>query len=358
MNTREQIPALITYLSPFRIVENDGVTWTCTLKEVNSGTYDGGKLATLVGSIDVGLTPPLCLHVGLDGALVLPVTDTLLPAERAADYFNRFLAQICLGGIYSHAVMPEDIESCDVLDGRIAWYFNPGKSFRSLLHGGLKYKTAGSIMSIVVLEPQKIHFSDLVEAHFKGHSILSRASSLTPEFLIRGVTGLKGRSWNYALAELWVCVEQMTTILWKRSLETKAGIGGRPRKDLLGNHQSWTTSVRQEVLFQRGLLDEATYARLMGARKARNGLSHDGVPATEEQAVAALESTIRLLGILSHDNPEALMDVLPQLRSRPYEARTPTAEVLQHAENWRPIGGLANTSLHQPCSSTSPKPPA
>jgi hypothetical protein len=77
MQKENEIPALMTYLSPLRIIESSEVTWSCTLDQVNARTYDSGKLATLVGSIDIGLDPPFCLHVGLDGSSAASANQTL-----------------------------------------------------------------------------------------------------------------------------------------------------------------------------------------------------------------------------------------------------------------------------------------
>jgi hypothetical protein len=215
------------------------------------------------------------------------------------------------------------------------------------MHGALKYRSAGAMSSIVLLDPPRVQFSDVVEAHFKGYSILSRAADLAPEFLIRGVSAFRRRSWSEAVAELWICIEQLTTSLWESSLPSDDATFAA-RKDILKNNQMWTASVRQEVLFQRSLLDVETYSHLFSARQARNALSHRGKTLSEENAVNALIGMVRLLGVVTYNNPDALTELITAFRATPYVYRQPKKEFFDRAAKWRPVGALANRTLPFP----------
>jgi hypothetical protein len=340
-------PALIAYLQPFRIIENNELKWECTVEQVNDGSYDSGKLARIVGSIDVGLPKPYCLHVGLDGALILPRIDQLDPYERAADFLNGFLAALTIGGALCGAVGPDDIELCHVIDNKVAWYFGPGQTFSSLLHGGFKYKSAGHIMPIMLVNPSKIDFGEIVEAHAKGQNIVSRASIVSPEFVTRGLSAFRARTWGACVAELWVVVEQLTTVLWKRALEKIPNPSISRRQEMLDDHRTWTTAVRHEVLFQQQELDALTYENLFAARKARNDLSHKGIRVARDRAAACVRGVLRLLSLASFPgSPSSLDELVSLIIDTPTDDRLSEGRSRTSSAEWAPVGAVANSHLY------------
>ena len=67
---RRRVGCLITYLSPFRIVETDKfAAWSATIEQVNTRTWDYQALHEMIGGIDVGLPSPFHMVIARDGAL-------------------------------------------------------------------------------------------------------------------------------------------------------------------------------------------------------------------------------------------------------------------------------------------------
>jgi hypothetical protein len=109
---------------------------------------------------------------------------------------------------------------------------------------------------------------------------------------------------------LWISVEQVTAALWERDFVANdsrnlVGLADR-RKSLSNDSRTWSTAVRQELLFQAGVLTPEVYSAFYQARKARNKLVHSGgvphadvVALLSEALVATLEKVagVRRLGV-------------------------------------------------------------
>jgi len=79
-----------------------------------------------------------------------------------------------------------------------------------------------------------------------GRAILERIPEISPEFLLKRVTGVARRDWAAALSNLWVVVEQITSHLWEKRVLTPARadrtVGGR--LDQLSDNRTWTVATR------------------------------------------------------------------------------------------------------------------
>jgi hypothetical protein len=92
MTQREKprrVPALVTYLEPFRIILGPEDHWQCSIEDVNSANWNYVQLHQLVGGVDVGLPPPYNLVMSSDGALALPPIDKLRGDQEAVEFFNK-----------------------------------------------------------------------------------------------------------------------------------------------------------------------------------------------------------------------------------------------------------------------------
>lgn len=86
---RRRVPCLVTYISPFRIVDNSMTApWSVTIEEVNSKTWDYVALHELVGGIEVGLAEPYHMAVSRDGALALPPLPELTSDQQSVEFFQ------------------------------------------------------------------------------------------------------------------------------------------------------------------------------------------------------------------------------------------------------------------------------
>ncbi|MGC1588326.1 MAG: hypothetical protein WA791_21900, partial [Rhodomicrobium sp.] len=103
---KRRVPALISYLSPFRIVEKDDAPepWSATIEQVNRQSWDYVALHEVIGGVDVGLKSPYHMVVARDGALALPPLPELRSDQAAVEFFNRCLAALLLGGVYCEAI--------------------------------------------------------------------------------------------------------------------------------------------------------------------------------------------------------------------------------------------------------------
>src|SRR5205085_5173085 len=119
----------------------------------------------------------------------------------------------------------------------------------------LRMRVASSIDSIVLSDPDFISYSQFQKALNCGQVILERIRNLTPSFLIRGVTEIRYKNWSLALSNLWITIEQLTDYLWNNRFlvdheyNPAEQIAGRA-KALREDNRTWSSSVKQEILFQ------------------------------------------------------------------------------------------------------------
>ena len=288
------IPALVSYLHPFTIIANDDdKSWNVTVEQVNRGTWDYVKPHEIVGQIDVGLTPPLSMVVGFDGALGLPPIPELMSVPKAVEFFNRCLGAILLGGIYCEAVTLDHVERGTILDWKYLRSAGSGLSFANQFHAGLRTRMASIRDAIFLVEPRRTPFARLQIAAKNGFDILSVVPTLTPEFLLKGVTAMARQDWTGAVANLWVIVEQLTEYLWSREVLGDLLISQSPipgRREQLRDARTWTAATKQEMLYQKGCYGIEVLRSLCATRKSRNALVHQGSHPDSAAAVCAFAS--------------------------------------------------------------------
>jgi hypothetical protein len=306
---KRRVPALMTYLSPFRIVEKDVDVepWSATIEEVNGSTWDYVALHELVGGVDVGLTRPYHMAVARDGALALPSLPELRSDQAAVEYFNRCLASLLLGGLYCEAINLDGLDLGQIIDWK---YLRSVRSVRSgasapnRFHKHIRYQTASALESIELYKPRSVKFSAVEAAMRTGLATLKRLEPMRGEYLLRGATGLARRDWGSALANLWIVTEQLLEALWNREIVVPAGAldNSNARKDQLNDNRTWSTATRIEMLHQKGVFDLAILKTLSKARKARNDLAHRGLHPAESDAEACYTGVCSLIrAVLAED---------------------------------------------------------
>ena len=102
------IPIIIGNCNPFRIIAREIDKWNPSLDEINTLSYDYVKLNRNSTALDVNIKP-FSLIVGFDGSLILPCIPPYNTKEGAVDLFNRFLGILLIGGIFSEAVIPDNV---------------------------------------------------------------------------------------------------------------------------------------------------------------------------------------------------------------------------------------------------------
>lgn len=98
------------------------------------------------------------------------------------------------------------------------------------------------------------------------------------------------------------------------------------------DNRTWSASVKQEILYQRGLLSEQIINKLYPARKARNKLVHEGKKVSESVAVGILETVKALIEQATDkkDIPFLELDFSSSHESRMDEFSRES----EHYENW------------------------
>ena len=309
---KRRVPALIAYLSPFRIVEKEDGSepWSATIEQVNGLSWDYVSLHEVVGGVDVGLKSPYHMVIARDGALALPPLPELRSDQAAVEYFNRCLAALLLGGIYCEAINLDGLDLGCIIDWKYVRSQRYGASATNRFHKHIRYRNASALESINLHKPRSVTFSALDSAMKTGLATLKRLEPMRGEYLLKGATGLARRDWGSALANLWIVTEQLVEALWAREIvgPARALDTGKARKDQLNDNRAWTAATRIEMLHQKGLFDLATLIALSKARKARNDLAHRGVHPSESDANACYAGIRSVISVVLAD------DTLPLLQ--------------------------------------------
>ena len=277
-------PAWVTYITPFRLIVPDGeVPIESSLDEINGNTYNHGKLSKIVGTLPLGKQDLKDFKILLcyDGGIALPRYKSLSQKEDAVLLFNKILCNFLVGGIYCEAVDVRDVVCGQLYKKEFIWPVDYGGSASSQLHASLRTKVASLLQAAELIKPRAIFVSDIRKAFNIGEQITSIINNLTPQFLIRGATELQNKNWSSAISLLWTCVEQMSEFLWEKKFiancerHPKQPLSGRI-KSFQNDNQTWPISVKQEMLFQTGIINDITFANIYPARQARNRLVHKG----------------------------------------------------------------------------------
>jgi hypothetical protein len=122
-------------------------------------------------------------------------------------------------------------------------------------------------------------------------------------------------NWSSALSNLWIVAEQITDYLWVNCFlndpSRNPEIPAR-RQTLLNDNRTYSASVKQEILYQVGVLSEVAYSNLYTVRKARNKLVHEGQLISEETARKLYSAVEALLKIAIANEMSA---VLPEVEN-------------------------------------------
>lgn len=293
-----RVPALVTYLEPFRIIQGPEADWQCSIEDVNSANWNYAQLHELVGGIDVGLPEPYHLVMSLDGALALPPIDKLRSDQEAVEFFNRCLAALLLGGVFCNSITLDNLQLGSIIDWKYLRVHSPAHSGINQFHDRIRMKKASPMEAIALYKPRVVTFDTLQNAAATGLSVLSRIPELSAEFLLKGVTGHARRDWGTALSNLWIAVEQLTQHLWRLHVLTPEKDEDdriRGRKDQLADVRTWTIATRHELLAQKGVVPKLLLFHLANARRARNELAHTGKHPSKQASEAAFTSTCGLL---------------------------------------------------------------
>ncbi len=340
-----EMQVIVGVPAPLRLIAREGNDpWSVTLKDVNRCAYDWVKLNRVSGGFD-GNIGPFAMLVCFDGSLVIPALPEFPHKQRAVEVFNRVLAELLLGGEYTEAIMPNDVCPGVILPTGYVRISTMGGGATSRLNVALRSGEASSLDSITLLGKQPVPIKDFEARVLKGRAILSAVPTFSPDLFLAGITHFMHEQWAEALVALWTSTEQLLTHLWEVHIRSGVAEGIPGRKAFLADYRTWPVSTRIEVLFQRGIVDEALYRELDVARKARNAFIHDGRPPSVDTSVVAVCGVFDLLARTSSsesvqsDVSRAKEMVLKKMRRQPTHAQPRRLE-RSEVTAWRAIRHL------------------
>lgn len=296
----KNVPFWVSYITPYTCIVPDGESpLKIELDEINNNTYNHGKLCEIVKTFTVKRYKEVDIHVCYDGALAISRTSTTEKREDAVKLFNEIFCCLLIGGLFIEAIDSRDVVTGSLHEIDFIWPVGFGHSASSHLHGMLRMRVASNIDSIKLLNPPHIYVSDFTKMFDTGLKVLQDIPNFSPEFLIRGITELYYRNWSTALSNLWITVEQIIDFIWNQKIINDLNFNiptlANRKESMQKDNRTWASSVKQEILYQVGVLNKETYTMIYPARQARNKLIHEGMGVPEKVVHDLFKGIISLL---------------------------------------------------------------
>lgn len=315
MNLKDEIYS-VTYLNPYRIIKNKDETIEYSLDEINSGKYNYSILCRIIGTIKstyqgVEIEYVLCG----DGAIAISMKNAVFTSNDLLLIYNDFLCKLMIGGIYVEAVDNKDITSGKLYREKAIWPVNFGESASSQMHARIRMYLANNIETICLIgaAEKAINIEEISSIFNKGNEIIGQIKNLSTYYLIFGVTEMMHMNWSAALSNLWIVTEQLIDYLWinffLNNKERDPQIPSRIRS-LQQDNRTYSTSVKQEILYQTEVISREIYSSLYSVRRSRNKLVHEGIMVSKEDAMELYDVTNCLLQIATFQKNT---EILPKL---------------------------------------------
>ena len=295
-------PCWVAFIHPMTfVVPDDENPWEVKLEDINNISYSSGNLVRIVAKFEIEKSE-LSGLICYDGAIAIPKIVKFQTKESALNYFSLFFAKLLLANFYVEGIDHKDIVNGSLNENWSIWPTELGSSSISNLHSKIRMRNASNIDTIHLANPRIIYVNELLDKLKLGEEIFKQIPNLNPKFLLRGITEFKYKNWDLVLSNLWISVEQLIDFIWNYKFlidnEHHPSIEVPNRKrSLKEDTRTWSASVKQELLFQKNLIDEDILNRLSKARKIRNKLVHQGINIDEQSAKDILEVTIKLIKI-------------------------------------------------------------
>lgn len=314
-------PAYVSFINPFCIIRPDREDdFTVDLEQINGNSYDVWRLCRIVTTLRSPHLDSAALLICADGAIAAPKVPALKSIEDVLDVFNDVMCCLLIGGHLCEAIDLRDVVSGCLYKRRAIWPTDLGQSLNAHLHSTIRMRVASTIDTIRLSQPKNVSVTDFQSSYQGGRKILDKIRHLSPTLLLRGFTELQYGNTVDALSNLWIVVEQITEMLWATrfididEMHPSPEIPNR-RRSLGQDSRTWSTSVRQEILFQTGVIPSYAYSRIHPARKARNDLVHQGRRPSEEIVLTLFQGVLDLLEIASGIDPSRLRQLNIKPRS-------------------------------------------
>ena len=291
----------VTYMYPMRLIKKNDEIVSFSLDEINECSYNHGILCRIVGDIENSFNGNLVRYIICgDGAVAIDVSSEFSENDLLLNY-NDLFCKLMLGGIDIDCISTRDLTTGNLYGQKSIWPVSFGYSYNSHLHANLRMRITNNVDAIV-LEGASTNALSIDELKLRlqgGSEIIDRINNLSTYHLIVGVTEIKYGNWSAAVSNLWIVAEQLTDYLWERDFvnneDRDPDIPTR-KQTLRQDHRTFSTSVKQEILFQIGVLPLDTYSDIYSVRKARNKLIHEGKMASKSDACKLYRAVNTLIG--------------------------------------------------------------
>lgn len=289
-------PAWMAYLRPYTAIHRDiNSSLAVTLDQINGNSYDGTKLAEVIGILPLDIPSGIPALVSYDGAIAVPQCQDIPSRSDGLDKLTEIFCSLVLGGVHAEALSPSDLEVGMLQDKTQLVSCNLS------LHMSLRLNWASLGDRVMPLTcPRVLTYKDLRCAYDRGQKTLRALRDLAPAILLNGYTGMVYRNDRDALSNLWIAVEQITEIFLK-SHPVKITKKRRYKLKIFDKHQF----LCSEKIITHECLDA-----LNDLRRARNDLAHQGIVPTPE-TVKKLWAVLAQLITLASGNEVTLAEGFP-----------------------------------------------
>ena len=269
-------PAWMVHLKPFSaIISEQQPRINFSLDQINNNDYEGMQLSKLIGILSLESDDSLGALISYDGAIAIPQSENFPTRIDGITKLNEILCCLLLGGIHAEVLHPHELDVGTLYEKRSLFSNLPS------LHNQLRCNWASiSERYLPLMHPRVLHFNDLRLAYNAGQEIIKSIPSFTPFFLLNGYTSLINQNNNDALNNLWIVVEQITEILWKKIYIKCKDSYPRQVRCL---HTTWeeakflkNIATKHKLLRLAKIISRQNYKILESARKSRNKLVHSG----------------------------------------------------------------------------------
>lgn len=261
-------PAWISFLfKEGTILFNLKNKFEITLQQINSNSYIGKELSKIITTLpnnDKSTTLPILITV--DGSIMLPVNEIYKTQEMAVNKINEIISALFLGGLNINAIHLGDLEQGTLEKGsEYSFSYIPSSYNR------LRNNWASNSELNVLLNPNYIDVENIKNAYSIGIDLLNNIS-FSPIYLVQGYHSMQLWKTSDALSNLWIVIEQLTTLIMKNiSNEKKNSIF-----EQLKIKQAEKIHMKLKVLKEGKIISENCYDILDNVRNKRNDLVHEG----------------------------------------------------------------------------------
>lgn len=292
-------PAWMAYLLPYTAVHRDEASGlNISLEQINANSYDGNKLAEVVGTLPLNTSSGIPALISYDGAIAIPQCNDFPSNADGVSKLNEILCSVLLGGVHAEVLHSDALVVGSLQDGIRLFAYTPN------LHTQLRLNWAAINDRLSpLMYPRVLMVEEIQKAYCQGQQVVKAIHNLSPFFLLNGYTAMVYRNNSDALNNLWIVVEQLTEYLWAENyVKNKSIFPARVSKchALLKKKPGLDKIFAKHKLLRLSkLISKECCKTLDKARIERNALVHEGIVPDLQLVEALWESLPQLIEVAS-----------------------------------------------------------